>query len=134
MNDTQAGESLDDFRGEHCRAVVAQCRTWKASLLERLRKTVRDVVRVLGEVPLQVAGQARAVIENTEQHRRRPLAAGGEDLARSEVTVPVPQTANILGFVTAHLAVFKSRLGPHRAGRVARTQASPLPQRLRLAE
>ena len=119
MNDTQASESLDDFGGEHRRAVVAQCGARKPALLERLGETMRDVLRVLGEVPLQMTGETRAVIEDAEQHRRRPLAAGGEDLARAEVTVPVPQASHVLGFVTAHLALRESRLGTLRPGRVA---------------
>lgn len=95
---------------------------------------MRDVLRVLGQVPLQMTGETQSVIEDAEQHRPRPLAAGGENLARTEVTVKVPQTAHILGLVTAHLTVFESRLGPGRAGRVARTQTASLPQRLSLAE
>jgi hypothetical protein len=43
----------------------------------------------LVEVPLQVTDQARAVVDEADQHRRRPLAASGEDLARAMVEVEV---------------------------------------------
>jgi hypothetical protein len=59
VHDTQTTESLGHLGGEHRRTVVVQGRARKPTLLERLRETVRYVLRVLGEVPLQMTGEAR---------------------------------------------------------------------------
>jgi hypothetical protein len=44
-----------------------------------------DDLSRLGQVPLQVTGQPRALIEHAEQDRRYPLAAWDEDLARAKM-------------------------------------------------
>src|SRR5664279_371573 len=49
-------------------------------------------------------------VEHTEQHRRLPLAARCQHLARTVMTIPMPESVHILGFVAAHLA----RLEPCR--------------------
>ena len=100
-----------DLGGGHGRAVVAQGGARQAALLERLGEAVSDHLGGLGQIPLQMAGEARAVVENAEQDRRRPLAAGGQHLARAVVAVPVPQAVDVLGLVAAHLALDEARLG-----------------------
>ena len=54
---------------------------------------------------LQVAGKARAVVEHTEQQRPHPLPSRGHHLQGTVMVVPVPQPADVFGFVAAHLAV-----------------------------
>ena len=89
VQDAEPGESFDDLGRRHRAAVVAHGRARQAALLERLRQAMRDVLGRLGQIPLQMAGQPRAVIEHAEQDRRRPLAAWGEHLARAMMAIPV---------------------------------------------
>ena len=56
------------------------------------REAVRDDLGGLGQIPLQMTGKARSVVEHAEQDRRHPLAALGEHLARAVMAVPVPQS------------------------------------------
>jgi hypothetical protein len=81
VQDTEARQALADLCGGHGGAVVAQGRARQATLLERLGQAVRDRLRRLGEIPLQVTGEARAIVEHAEQDRRDPLAARSDDLA-----------------------------------------------------
>ena len=101
---------LADLGRGHGRAVVAQGGARGRPLLERLGEAVRDHLGGLGQIPLQMAGEARAVVEHAEQDRRRPLAASGQHLARAVVAVPMPQAVDILGLVAAHLALDNARL------------------------
>ena len=118
----------------HGGAVVAQHRARQAALLERLRQAMRHVLGVLRQVPLQVTGKPRAVVEHTEQHRCLPLAAWREHLARSDVAVPMPQAVNILGLVAAHLTIEQARLGAFGAFSPARCEPSTLVETMSLEE
>ena len=60
-----------------------------------------DVLCCLGQVPLQMTGQPRAVIEHAEQDRRPPFAARGEHLAGAVMAIPMPEAIHILGLVAA---------------------------------
>src|ERR1700726_1872804 len=71
----------------------------------RVAQVVGDDLGGLGQIPLQMTGEPRSVVENAEQDRRHPLAARGEHLLRSMMTVPMPQAANVLGLVAADLAI-----------------------------
>ena len=75
MQDAEAGEAFADLGRGHGRAVVAQGGAWQAALLERLGKAVRDHLGSLGQIPLKMAGEARAVVEDAEQDGRHPFAA-----------------------------------------------------------
>ena len=104
----------------HRGAVVAHGGARQAALLHRLRQAVGDVLRALGQIPLQMAGQPRAVVEHAEQDRRSPFAARRQHLARTVMTIPVPQTVHVLGLVAAHLARIEPGRGGQRAGGLAR--------------
>ena len=84
---------------------------------------MRDVLGVLAQIPLQMTGEARAIIEYAEQHRARPLPARGEYLTRADMTVPVIQAPDVLGLVAAHFARRQARLGALCASRAPRAQA-----------
>lgn len=73
----------------------------------------------LGEIPLQMAAQARAVIEGAEQMGRQPLAVGCEHTARAGVKIKVPQTVHVGGFVASHLALLEAACGALGAGSVS---------------
>ena len=126
MQDAEAGEALADLGRGHGRAVVAQGGAWQAALLERLGEAVRDHLGSLGQIPLQMAGEARAVVEDAEQDGRHPFAARREHLPRSVMAVPMPQAVDILGLVAADLALDNACLGTLGPFGSARAQAAAL--------
>ena len=73
-----------------------------------------------GQVPLQMAGQSRAVVEHAEQDRRPPFAARRQHLARTVVAVPMPEPVHVCGLVAAYLTRLEPGLGGQRAGGLAR--------------
>ena len=126
MQDAEAGEAFADLGRGHGRAVVAQGGAWQAALLERLGKAVRDHLGSLGQIPLKMAGEARAVVEDAEQDGRHPFAARREHLPRSVMAVPMPQAVDILGLVAADLALDNACLGTLCPFGSARAQAPAL--------
>src|ERR1019366_8285858 len=66
VDDAQALEPLDGLGGEHRGAVVGQKSPREFALLKRLRQGVNENLGGLFEVPLQVAAEPRAVVENAE--------------------------------------------------------------------
>jgi hypothetical protein len=72
--------------------------------LKGLRQAVDEGLGGLAEVPLQVAAESRAVVENAEQLRLLPLPRGGQDGARALVKVQVPEAVYVRDFVRAPLA------------------------------
>ena len=103
--DRQPFEALARFSSEHRRAIVGEHRARKASLLEALAEPVDEALRVLVvEVPLRVAAHARAVVDETEEHRRAPLAGAREHLALAVVEVGVPEPVHVTDFERATLA------------------------------
>ncbi len=95
---------------------------------------MRDDLGGLGQIPLQVAGEPRAIIDNAEQNGRCPLAPLGEHLARAMVAVPMPQTIHILGLVAADLAIGNADLGTLGPVSAARRQTPALVEAVRLHE
>jgi hypothetical protein len=75
----------------------------QAALHEGLRQPVHQALRGLVQVPLQVAHQARAVVDDAQQHRLDPGAVASEHLARGVVEVQMPQRRDVLDLVAAHL-------------------------------
>jgi hypothetical protein len=114
------------LRGRHRRAVVAERGARQAALLQRLAEPVRDDLGGLGQIPLQVTGKARSVVEHAEQDGRHPLAPLGEHLARAVMAVPVPQTVDVLSLVAAHLAIGDAGLGALGTLGSARCHTPPL--------
>ena len=116
MQDAEPGETFDDLGRRHGGAIVAQRRTRQAALLERLRQAVRHVLGVLRQIPLQVTGEPRAIVDHAKQNRRLPLAARRENFPRSDVAIPMHKAADVLGLVAAHLTIFTA--APRRARRL----------------
>ena len=81
MQNAEPGETFADLGRSHCAAVVADGSARQAALLHRLRQAVRDVRSILRQIPLQMAGQPRVIIEHTEEDRRAPFAAWRQHLA-----------------------------------------------------
>jgi hypothetical protein len=73
-DDSQAEQAFGDLLGHHRRAVIGQERTRQPAFLDRLGEAVHQILRRLGEVPLDVAAQSRVVIEDA---RARSAAATG---------------------------------------------------------
>src|SRR5579864_8304401 len=71
-------------------------------------------------------GQPRAVVDDAEQDRCRPLAACREHLPGAMVAVPVPQAVDVLGLVAADLAIGDAALGSLGTLGTARRQPAPL--------
>ena len=86
------------------------------------------------EVVRHVLPGAELDIEHAEEDRRDPLAASGEDFARSDVTVPMPQPADVLGLIAAHLTCAQSRLGALGAVGLSCALSAALAQALRPKE
>ena len=105
MQDTEPGKALSDLGRCHRRAVVTERRSRQAALLQRLGETMSDDLGRLGQIPLQVTGEPRAIIDNAKQDRRHPFAACGQHLARAMVAVPMPEPVDVLGLVAADLAI-----------------------------
>ena len=55
------------------------------------------------EIPLQVAHQTGAVIDDAHDHRRDPLSRSGQHLTRAVVKVQVPQGTHMVDLKAAHL-------------------------------
>jgi hypothetical protein len=91
-------------------------------------------LRGLAQIPLQVTSKARTVIEHAEQDRRYPFAAGGENLARANVTIMVDEPSYVLGLVAPDLTVDEPGLGALRAFRAARRDAAPFGKAIGLQE
>ncbi len=107
---SRASPSLISAAEMRC-AVVAHRGARQSALLHRLRQAVCDVLRRFGQIPLQMAGKPRAIIEHAEQDRCVPFAARRQHLARAVMTIPVPGAAHIFGLVAAHLARLEPRRG-----------------------
>ena len=108
--DRQALEALGSLGGEHGRAVVAEQAARQAALREGLAQAMDEALGVtVADVPLQVAAQARVVVDHGEQGGVGPLAAGGQDLAPGLVEVAVPQPMHV-----GHLE--EPALARHEAG------------------
>ena len=90
VQDAEPRESFGDLGCRHSSAVVAQRRARQAAFLERLRQAMRDGLGTLGQIPLKMTGEPRAIIQHAEQDRDLPLAARGEHLPGAVVTIPVP--------------------------------------------
>ena len=64
MEDAQPRQSLGGLGGEHGAAVVGHEGPGQRPLEQRLRQTVAKFLGPFAQVPLQVAAQARPVVED----------------------------------------------------------------------
>ena len=105
VDDAEALEALGGLGGEHGGAVVGEKRAGQAALVEGLREAVDERLGGLVEVPLQVAAEARAVVEDAEELGLLAIApAVREDGARALVEVQVPEAVDVRDLVGARLA------------------------------
>ena len=88
--DAEPGQTARDLLTEHGRTVVRHQRTRQAALHKRLAEPMHEALRGLVQIPLQVAHQARAVVDDAQQHRLDPDPGAGQHLARGVVEVQVP--------------------------------------------
>ena len=58
MKDAETGQSLGDLGGGHGGAVVAERQARQPTLLEGLAQAVGDDLGGLGQIPLQMTGEA----------------------------------------------------------------------------
>jgi len=82
VHDAETLEPLLHLGGGHGTAVIGQQGAGQPAFLEGLREAVDEGLGALGQVPLQMAAQARAVIEHAEQVRGDPGALARELPAR----------------------------------------------------
>lgn len=111
MKNRKVLEALGGLGGEHRAAVVGQQSARQTALEESLGESVDEAFRGLLEVPLGVADEARAVIEDRQQHRAYPLPVDGENLQGAVMKVQVPESTHILGLEAARLAGLSALLG-----------------------
>ena len=90
MQNAEPVETFNNLGRRHGGSVVAQGGARQAALLERLRQAMGDDLWRLGQIPLQMTGKPRAIIQHAEQDRGLPLAARGQHLPGAVVTIPVP--------------------------------------------
>src|SRR5467141_1427720 len=81
-----------------------------------------------GQIPLEMATEPGTVIEDAEQNRIDPLAIGLEHAQGAVMKIQMPQSVDILAFVTADLAGLITMLGHLSARTVRRPTASSLEQ------
>ena len=65
---------------------------------------MHEILRGLGQIPLQVRTVPRVIVEDAQSQRPLPLATRRDHLQRTVMEVEVPQRADVFGFVTADLA------------------------------
>ncbi len=118
MNHAGVEQPRLGLAGGHRRAVVGHERPRKATFGEGLAQPVDEVLGGLGQVPLLVTAQARAVVEDPEQTRGDVLAARGEHRPRTGVEVQVPQRVGLFDLTTAHLTALEPLLGALHPGAV----------------
>src|SRR5208283_1998401 len=69
----------------------------------------------LFRVPLGMAEEARAIVDEADQKRFDVLAAAGQDFARAVMEVEMEQLQDMLDLVAAHLALLEPIAGGDRA-------------------
>src|SRR5436309_1474018 len=116
LQDREASEPLCGLGGDHGAAVVAEQRARQAALEQGLAEAVDEAVRRLVQVPLDMADQARAVVEDRQQDRPHPLPSSGEGFVRAVVKVEMPESADVLRLVAAHLALLALLQGAKLSG------------------
>ncbi|OQC22706.1 MAG: hypothetical protein BWX70_03065 [Verrucomicrobia bacterium ADurb.Bin070] len=115
MGDTQAREPLDKLLRLHGGAVIGHEHAGHTPFLHGLAQAVDEVLGGLGEIPLDVARQARAVIVDAQRHGCVPLPVGRQDLARAVVEIEMPEPADVLGLEAARLAPLPGLVDCRRA-------------------
>lgn len=113
VHDAQAKQPLPSLMGEHGRSIIGQERSRQPPLVEGLGQSVDEVLSRLGEVPLNVAAEARAVIEDTEHPGRVPDAIGIHHAFRALMEIKMPQSMIVLRLETPDFPFFQALRRPH---------------------
>jgi hypothetical protein len=116
MHDPQTGETADGLFGEHGGAVVGHQGTWQAAFHEGLRQAMHETLGGLVEIPLQVADQPRAIVDDAKEQRLDPPAGAGEDLAGGMMEVEMPEGADVVDFVAPDFQPVEPIAGQQCAG------------------
>src|SRR6267142_7131517 len=104
-----------ELPGDHRRASIGHQRTREPHLLQRLAQAVDQLFGALVGVPLGMAQEPRAVIDEADQERLDVRAAPGQDLARAVMEVQMHQLQHVLDLVATDLALFEPIAGGDRA-------------------
>ncbi len=128
MDNPEPRQPLGGLGRQHRRSIVGEQGAGDRALEQRLPEAVAEFLGALAQIPLQVAAQPRAVVEQPEQERITPLPVGPQHPDLAVMKVEVPQGVHLLALVTAHFSGREAqfgRLGPgtvHRAPSAAREQ------------
>ena len=134
MNYAQAQQALLGLRREHRRAVVGHEGARQGALLEGLAQAVGEHLGGLRQIPLCVATQPAAIIQDPEQERHGPPAIGKEHTPRGVMKIQMPERVDIVALIAANLPGFKALLGDSRSRTVNRTPPGTFEEALTLEE
>jgi len=95
VDDAEASQALNGLVGQHRTAVVGHQRPRKSPLLDGLREPMGEALGAFAAVPLNVAGQARVVVEHAQHLGPDPASLSDQDLARGLVVVKVPEAVDV---------------------------------------
>ena len=111
LHDEQKSATYPDRPQKHDsvpRHIVVHGLAGQAALADGLDETVDEVPRRLAEVPLDVADEAGAVVDDAEAARRVPDPVAVDDAPAGLVEVEVPQAVDGVGLVRARLELLQS--------------------------
>ena len=111
MHDAQAGQAGDRFIGQHGGAVIGHHRPWQTTLHEGLAEAMNEALCGFLQIPLQVADQARAIVDDAEQERFGPGAGGSDDAARAVMEIQMPERADVIDLEAADFELFEAVAG-----------------------
>jgi len=102
--DAQGMQAAGELFGHHRGTVVGHQRARQSAALQGLAESVHQALGSFVEIPLDVTGQAGAVIENRQCHGLGPGAGASQDFARAVVEVQMQQAADMIDFEAAGFA------------------------------
>ena len=114
MYDPQSGQAGDGLVGQHGSTVVGHQGARQSALHERLRQAMNQALGGFVEIPLQVADQTRAVIDDAEQQGFDPVACAPQHLARGMMEIQMPQRTDVIDLEAADLQSFEPVAGQER--------------------
>src|ERR1700682_2803839 len=101
MQNPQVMKTGGELTRDHRRAPIGHERARQAHLLQRLAQAVDQLFGALARVPLGMAQEPRAVVDEADPARLEVLAAAGQDLARAVMEVKMDELQYVLDFVAA---------------------------------
>ena len=103
VQNSEPQQPLCEFLRQHGRTVVAHRGPGQTALLNSLGPAMDEILRCLGQIPLQVRTVPRVIVQDAQSDRVLPQAPRRDHLQRAVMEVEVPQRADVLGLVTADL-------------------------------